>query len=190
MIAACQAARAFPFVGMSIGFDSGLGRKNSIDVVFTVDDLPAACVCLQRKINQSIEAAGYPYLAFRISPEVERVAYLWDEAWPVPGTQYNKCLEPLRQIRGASQVSVFEERNACYTAILDIVDPQLSPKETMDLVAMSWDQGDDQFLAGAFKLAIDEYKAAFHTIQRCAFKRNGLDEEIVGGRFSGLTAGE
>ena len=185
-----RAVETCPFVGMSIELDSHLGRAHTRMALFTVDDLPAACVSIQRKIDDAIQGSGHPHLTFKINPEIERVTYLRDQASPVPGSQYSKCLEPLGQIRGVSKVSVFEERDACYTATLGIGRPQLSAKESMDLVAADWKQAHQHRLAGSFRSAIGGWQAALHTIQRGAFKGDGLNEKMVGGRFDGLSAGQ
>ena len=190
VITQTRAVETCPFVGMSIELDSRLGRAYTRMALFMVDDLPAACVSIQRKINDAIQGLGHPHLTFRINPEIERVAYLGDQAWPVPGSQYSKCLAPLGQLRGVSKVSVFEERDACYTATLGIGGPQLSAKESMDLVVAHGDQAHQHRLDGSFRSAIDGWQTALGTIRRRAFEEDGLNEQMVGGHFDGLSAGQ
>ena len=189
-IAGSHPDHRFPFVGMSVKLNTGISKRWVAIAVITADDLPAACVFLQRKINDSIQEGRSAQLAFTISPDIETVAWLWDEAWPVPGTQYSKCMEPLRQLRGASHVTITEDRNACDTATLAIGDPQLSAKETMDLVASYAENGDHYFFADAFRPSIEEYRTCIRIIQSCAFKEDELGERMVCRRFEGLSARE
>ena len=190
VITSGKEGRSFPFVGMSVELDTGIGKGWVSFAVITNDDLPAACVFLQRKINESIQEGRPANVSFKITPDIERVAWLWDEAWPVPGTQYSKCMEPLRQLRGASHVTITEERNACNTATLGIGDPPLSAKETMELVAIHSSNGDHHFRAGAFRPAIEEYRACIRIIQSCAFKEDELEEEMVYRLSEGVSVGE
>ena len=175
-------------IDMVDGFDDDEGSMN---FVFTADDLPAACVYIQRKIHESSDNSHRVYMYVETCPSVvEAARLLQDDASPRRGTKLSKCLEPLRQIRGASQV-VIDGNTSHYTTALAaaMTDRRPSPIETMDLVAAHFDRGDQYLLTGAPRRSITEYKAAFQAIQRGVFNGVESNEEVVGGRFNGLSAG-
>ena len=158
---------------------------------FTADDLPAACVYLQRKIQESNNNSRDAYLRVVACPcMIEAASLLEDHASPKVGTKLSKCLEPLRHLRGASQVDI-DGPTSHYTAALiaAITDRRRNAKETMDLVVAHMDRGDQHLLRGASRLAITEYKNGCHTIESRVFDEMETNEELLGGRFHGLLAG-
>ena len=175
-------------IDMVNGFDPDEG---SINFVFPADDLPEACVYIQRKIYEANDGSHKAYIYVETCPSVRETArLLQDDASPRRGTRLSKCLEPLRQIRGASQV-VIDGNTSHYTATLAaaMTDRLHSPNETMSLVSTHFDHGDQYLLSGAPRRALTEYKAACHAIQRGFFDATGVNEEVAGGRYDGLRAG-
>ena len=163
----------------------------SMTLDFTAADLPAACVYLQRRIQEANNNSRDAYLRVVACPcMIEAASLLQDHASPKVGTKLSKCLEPLRHLRGASQVDI-DGHTSHYTAALiaAITDRRRSAKETMELVAAHMDRGDQYLLQGASRLAIAEYKNGCHAIESRGFDQMETNEELVGGRFHGLPAG-
>ena len=177
-----------PYIGMNIGLDTGLEEHKLITVLFAANDLPAACVSLQQMINESIQEARQSRLTVEISPEIEKDTYHRDGAWPVPGSPYSKCLEPLRQLRRARMATVSEKRQAYFKALLAVDDPQLIVQERMDLVTTHFEQANVHILAGAYKSAISESKAALRTINSGPFEDLDVAELMLGGFFEHASA--
>ena len=158
---------------------------------FTAADLPAACVYLQRRIEEANNNSRDAYLrVLACQCMIEAASLLKDHASPKVGTKLSKCLEPLRHLRGASQVDI-DGLTSHYTAALiaAITDRRRSAKETMNLVVAHMDRGDQHLLRGASRLAITEYKNGCHAIESRVFDEMETNEELVGGRFHGLLAG-
>ena len=156
--------------------------------VFTANDLPAACVYLQRRIQESIDDSRDVYIHMETCLcIVEAASLLPDDASPKLGTKLSKCLEPLRHIRGADQVDI-DGPTSHYTAALiaAMTDRRRSAKENMDMVAAHFDHGDQYLLQGASRRAITEYKTACYAIDSGIFDETGINTELVGGRFHGL----
>ena len=159
--------------------------------VFTADDLPAACVYLQRKIWESNDSSGNAYIRVRTYPCVIETGCLpLDDAPPKLEIIRSKCLEPLMQIRCANQVDIDGPTSDGTAALIAaMTDRRLRPREILDLVASHLDRGDQYVLRGAFRRAITEYKAGCHTIEMHVRWGVELNSKLVGGQFHGLVAG-
>ena len=207
-------ARAFPAIGMAIELDvdrrwyyaeTGRRRPRTRVEVFTVDDLPAACVCLQRLISGPDNILP-PVISFpdhriskavnirvTVSSGINRADCAWYDRRPVAGSKLFRCLEPLRRVRHASRVEIYSPGCVSYIDDLEAMmcGWPLSVKETMDLVVAHFDRGDQHYLSGALKPAIAEYKAALRTLPKGTFDEKEEDEafeDMVGGRFDGLSS--
>ena len=162
-----------------------------MEFLFTADDLPAACVYLQRAIQDLNDNSSDVYIDLETCPcIIETACLLQDDASPRVETKLSKCLEPLKHIRGVSQVDM-DGPTSHYTAALvaAMTDRRRSAKETMDLIAAHTDRGDHYLLQGASRRAITEYKAGCHAIESRVFDEMETNEELIGGRFNGLLAG-
>ncbi|KAL8795152.1 MAG: hypothetical protein Q9195_002307 [Heterodermia aff. obscurata] len=165
--------------------------EESMYFVFPADDLPAACVYLQRKIQESNDNSGDVNIRVQTCPSViETASLLQDGASPKVESKLSKCLEPLKQIRGANQVDI-DGPTSHYTAALiaAMTDQRRSVKETMDLVAAHFDRGDQYLLEGARRRAITEYKTACLAMEMGVFDETEVNKVLIGGRFHGLLAG-
>ena len=86
---------------------------------------------------------------------------------PVPGTKLIKCLEPLRNVRGANFVKIDGPGQRAYLAEIEatMLGNCLSAAELMELVGKHFDCGDIALREGNLKVAMIEYKAALCTIR-------------------------
>lgn len=196
-------ARVFPAIGMVIELnvdggryyaETGRDRPRTISEVFTVDDLPAACVCLQRLISYPDHHSSKTVnIRVTISSSIDRAEGAWYDRRPVAGSKLFRCLEPLRRIRDATRVEIYSPGCVSYIDDLEttMCDWQLSVKETMELVVAHFDRGDHHYVSGALRPAIAEYKAALRTLPSGTFDEHAEDEafeDMVGGRFDGLSS--
>lgn len=100
----------------------------------------------------------------------------------------------MRQIRGAGRVDINGPVSDTYKAatIRAMCSRHISVKETMALVGVQIDQGDNALAKGKLESAITEYRAAFHRLRRTPFPRTDddeLDQKLIGGLFHGVKAG-
>ncbi|KAL8797319.1 MAG: hypothetical protein Q9195_000473 [Heterodermia aff. obscurata] len=196
-------ASACPAMGMSIelAVTRGKVRGDNDEVrdllrlpnmvqAFTLDDLPAACVTIQRNIDEAVKWSQKVYIRIVVSSGIDRMEGLSDDLCPVPGSKLRRCLEPLRQLRDVCQVDLLVDGCPAYADNLanTMCGWRRTAKEIMDLAVTHFDRGDDHFHRKSPKSAIDEYKAALHTIRSGSFDEKEFGREMIGGRFDGFSA--
>ena len=187
---------------MTIHFDNGsraissttrASRERTVSVV-SVNDLGDVCVHIQYKI------AFYQHLSYavririKISTHVEEVSAVLNDGQPVPGYQLIKCLEPLRQIRGANFVEIDGPGHHSYLAEIKatMLENRPSAAELMELAGNQIDQGENAFGEGNLEVAVAEYKVALRTMRSINLERHwdqDLQEIVVRGRYRGFWAG-
>ena len=145
--------------------------------VIPVEDLPAACVGLQKKIQT--------YNGNDRTVDISLRGY-----HQVPTTKQARFLEPLRQLRGVTSVI---EYGPGWPSLKDVASAMcgqpFKPNETMAMVGKFINEGDEAAGQAKLELAIARYKAALNTISSRTFEGNEKEEVLVGGRFGGLPAG-
>ena len=141
-----------------------------------VEDLPTACVELQKKIQT--------YTRNNRTVEISLRGY-----HQVPTTKQARFLEPLRLLRGVASVN---EYGPSWPSLKDVAfamcGQPFKPNETMDMVRTFIKEGDEVMGQAKFELAIARYKAALNTISSRTFEGNEKEEVVVGGRFNGFPA--
>lgn len=179
-----------PFAKIAM-VDRSVPIERSTYFVFAADDLPTACVYLQRKIQESNNRSGDVYIRVETCPPVvETACPFQDGVSSILDTKLRRYLEPLEQIRGASQVDIDGHPGHDAVALIaSMTDRRRSAREIMDLVAAHFDRGDQYLLDGASEWAITEYKAACRAMERGVFDDMEVNDELFGGRFDGLRAG-
>ena len=150
--------------------------ENRVVCVIPIEDLPAACAELQKKIRTYTGDDRIVDISLRGYDQV-------------PPTKQARFLEPLRELRGATSVN---EYGPGWPSLKDVAfamcGQRFSANETMDMACRLIDEGDDATGQGKTEMAIARYKAALNTI--CGNILDGNEEElIVGGRFNGFSAG-
>ena len=200
VIATGDQARSFPGIAMSIDFDAGyqpaIGnsgqREKRHTAVLAIEDLPAACATLQQKLTNYNTGSIAVAIRVTISNQVGKTSMISKDGVPVPGSKLSKCLNPLRQLRGAHLVEISGPTSASYKAdtIAIMSGRRLSANEAMQLIGAHLDQGDKVFLANQLELAIKDYQAALYALHRSHLDvEHETSEKVIGGRYHGLEAG-
>ena len=145
--------------------------------VIPIEDLPAACAELQKKIRTCTRNNRRVIISLR---GYDRV----------PTTKQARFLEPLWQLRGASFGAA---EGLGWPSLEDTASAMryhyFSVNETMGIVGTLINEGDEATVQGKPELAIARYKAALNTIRGSAFDQNEEEELLVGGCFNGSLAG-
>ena len=194
-------ARAFPGISMSIDFDIGNQPRtlwnNRMEMravsIFLVEDIPAVCASLQRRVDYYSNGAGSRdvNLQISLSSHVGAASTLLENGSPTPGSKLSKCLDPLRQIHGVNNVEISGPVSSLYSSdtIAAMCAQPLNATQTMKLVGTQFDRGNKASTNNQLESAISAYKTALQTIRGSCFDRNGDDDVVlIGGRFHGQLA--
>ena len=198
IVAEGDQARAFPMIGMSIDIEVGDERHNGDDgslaerqvSVFELEDLPFACVYLQRKTDRDRLDSQGPKFHISINNRIADTPAATKDTRPAAKSKLGRCIDALSRIRGARNVKidgpispfceVDTESNMCRS--------RLTATEAMSMVETHHDCGDKAWMKDDLKSAIAEYKAALSVILLSDFRENDY-ETVVGGRFDGFLVG-
>ena len=203
VLARASWARSFPKnnIAMSIDVKAGYIDESTANLIngefgrrytsiIAVEDLPAACVALQRKIFEHDAHSRNVEISIRISPQVGKVSIRSRDGSPATGTKLHRCLKPLRALRWIYQADINGCENEPYLGDITatMCGNPLSAAETMTLVAEHVNRGDKALVEGAAHAAIDVYKDAINILDSSAFHDLESDEVLQDGMFKGVTA--
>ena len=151
--------------------------------VFLLEDLSAACIPLQIMAKKS----GRSRSSITVRPHVMDNSVLLANGNPISRAKLSRCLETLKQIRGADRVKIFGSVDPGYKkSVIASMCDSWNGQKTMDLVEARFDKGDKAALKGHVLEALVEYKAAVHLIRGNCIHVSACNEKLVGGRFDGL----
>lgn len=191
ILATGDKARAFPSVSISI--DLRVGSLLNIDAtshldrdkisVFAFEDLPAACVGINRYRREYPD--GETYCTINVNPST---CYQRADRWWMTNPRVKQCMDSLSQIRGCSFAEVHGPLSpSSRTAVqASMCSRRLNAIEIVEQLELHYNRGDELRLQNEFELAIGEYKAALCVIDGHYDPSLRLHTVFVGGRFNGL----
>ena len=191
-------ARAFPATSMTIAIDvdeseyyTNSSRATRRMSLFLLEDLPAACVSLQHQTVWHNSHSRNLDFHITLNRHLGDIPSLFGDGLPVPGSKLWKCLDPLRNIRGANFVSIDGLADISYTTAImaKLREGPLDSKKLIAMIEAQLDQGDQALLGGDLVSAIDIYKATLNTVRACSLNEDEQHEVIVSGRFQDIQAG-
>ena len=198
VVAEGNQARAFPMIGMSIDFDAGNrppiredGSLAEREVsVFALEDLPFACVYLQRKMPVYTYFSSKAKLRISINNRMADTPAATKDTRPAAKSKLGRCIDTLSRLRGAGLVKIDGPLSpACEIDTESAMCRyRLTATEVMNMVEAHYDSGDKAWMKDDLESAIAEYKEAL-----CVIRSRKFYEEyyvtMIGGRFDGYLLG-
>ena len=193
-------ARTFPAVGMAIDFGAGDPTHFYMDVppaerpkiVFLLEDLPAACINLQRKVDWYGRHSPNLDIRITLSPHLGHRSSVFQHGFPVPGSKLWECFDPLRNVRGANFVGIDGIASLSHTTsiLAKVREGPPDPRTFVAMIEARIDQGSQAPLQGDLESTIDLYKATLNTVRARYLDEDEQHQVILGGRFNNCQTGQ
>lgn len=199
IVAKHDQARACPTIGLIIDLNANDqatdnttdSREQRATSLFMLEDLSAACIFLQRRMDRYNSRFQNSNIRVTVCPRVVAVSNGSEGDWLLPKTQASRYLGPLWHVHGATRVEIDGPVDPTYRAatIASMCGRRLKAKEYMRMVGAQFDEGDKASNEDGLWTAIAAYKAALMTIRGSSFDAEDGYQTLVGGRFHGHLAG-
>ena len=193
-------ARTFPAVGMAVNFGDGDPPRFYADVppderpriVFLLEDLAAACISLQRKVDWYGRHSPNLDIRITLSPQLRHISSAFQHGFPVPGSKLWKCFDPLRNLRGASFMGIDGLASPSHTTstLAKMREGPPDPRTFVAMIEVRMDRGGQALLQGDIESSIDLYKATLNTVQARSLDEDERHQVILGGRFDDCHLGQ
>ena len=135
---------------------------------FMIEDLPAACILLQNKVD---DLDGRSSIRITVKRRNDADLDTPESGWALPKSKARQYLAPLWRVHGVDRVEINGPIHPTYKAatIASMYSRRLRPNDFMSLVGAQFDEGDKAFHEGRLWAAIAAYKAALLTIRGSSF---------------------
>ena len=198
VVAEGKRARAFPMIAMSIDLDiwnapptrdGGSLAEREVSV-FTLEDLPLACVYLQHKMPVYNHSFRKAQIHISIDTRIADISAAGNDTRPAAKSKLGRCIDAVSRIRGAWLVKIDGPISPSCEVDTEstMCRNRLTAKETMNMLEALCDCGDKAWMKDDLESAIAEYKKALCVI-RASDIYGEYYETINGGRFHGLVVG-